>query len=127
MTEMIGYVASEQWEKLTVLLLGAVEQLAAAGADFAAVASNTPHIVFDKLNKRSKLPLLSIVGRQMRYASVAASKKLLSWGRSSQCGAGSMPRRLEKYGIEAVLRTMRRKNEVYGLIYPNLENGLVHP
>ena len=38
-----------------------IERLYKAGADFAALASNTPHIVFDELERRSKLPLFSIV------------------------------------------------------------------
>ena len=38
-----------------------IERLARAGADFGALAANTPHIVFDELQRRSKLPLVSIV------------------------------------------------------------------
>ncbi|HST08393.1 MAG TPA: amino acid racemase [Gemmatimonadaceae bacterium] len=36
-------------------------RLAAAGADFAAMAANTPHVVFDDLVARSPIPVLSIV------------------------------------------------------------------
>jgi aspartate racemase len=36
-------------------------RLAAAGADFAAIAANTPHVVFDELEARSPIPVLSIV------------------------------------------------------------------
>jgi len=35
--------------------------LARAGADFGALASNTPHIVFDQIRKLSPIPLISIV------------------------------------------------------------------
>lgn len=38
-----------------------IEVLVRAGADFGALASNTPHIVFDELQRRSSLPLISIV------------------------------------------------------------------
>jgi len=42
--------------------LGAeIERLARAGADFAALASNTPHVVFDDLRRRAPIPLVSIV------------------------------------------------------------------
>src|ERR1700752_5291828 len=37
-----------------------MESLAKAGADFAFIAANTPHIVFDQVQRRSALPLLSI-------------------------------------------------------------------
>ena len=38
-----------------------IERLARAGADFGALAANTPHIVFDQIQKRVSLPLVSIV------------------------------------------------------------------
>jgi aspartate racemase len=38
-----------------------IERLARAGADFGALAANTPHIVFDELQRRSQIPLVSIV------------------------------------------------------------------
>lgn len=42
-------------------LIKEIEVLVRAGADFGALASNTPHIVFDELQRRSSLPLISIV------------------------------------------------------------------
>lgn len=40
---------------------GAVDRLARAGADLALMAANTPHIVFDDVQRRSPIPLISIV------------------------------------------------------------------
>ena len=42
-------------------LVPEIQRLAAAGADFGLIAANTPHIVFDELQQRSPIPLLSIV------------------------------------------------------------------
>lgn len=42
-------------------LLESVGRLSAAGCDFAAMAANTPHVVFDDLIARSPIPLVSIV------------------------------------------------------------------
>ena len=46
---------------LVEYLLASLRRLAAAGADFAAMAANTPHVVFDDLAARSPIPLVSIV------------------------------------------------------------------
>jgi aspartate racemase len=46
---------------LVEYLLDSLRRLAGAGATFAAMTANTPHIVFDELAARSPLPLLSIV------------------------------------------------------------------
>jgi aspartate racemase len=42
-------------------LSGSIARLSAAGSDFAAMAANTPHVVFDDLVARSSIPLVSIV------------------------------------------------------------------
>lgn len=42
-------------------LMGGIQSLHRAGADFALIASNTPHIFFDELKSKSPIPLLSIV------------------------------------------------------------------
>jgi aspartate racemase len=42
-------------------LSASIHRLAAAGADFVAMAANTPHVVFNDLVARSPIPLVSIV------------------------------------------------------------------
>ena len=52
-------------------LAAALDRLARAGADVGLMAANTPHIVFDELEARSPIPLISIV-RATRDAALAA-------------------------------------------------------
>lgn len=47
--------------KLADLLLVELQRLRAAGASFAALTANTPHLVFDELRARAPLPLISII------------------------------------------------------------------
>lgn len=68
MTEMLSYVSNNDWDSLSNMLLAAVQDLANAGADLAAIASNTPHIVFDRIQKKSVLPLISIVDATCAYS-----------------------------------------------------------
>jgi aspartate racemase len=46
---------------LVEYLVASIRRLAAAGADVAAMAANTPHVVFEDLVARSSIPLVSIV------------------------------------------------------------------
>ena len=46
---------------LVEYLLASLRRLAGAGADFAAMTANTPHLVFDELAALSPVPLVSIV------------------------------------------------------------------
>ena len=58
--KMIDYITSDR-AAAADYLVRAIDQLARAGADFAAITANTPHIVFDRVAPRSALPLISIV------------------------------------------------------------------
>jgi aspartate racemase len=58
---ILALAASENWPAATELLCRAVEVLASGGADFAVLSANTPHIVFDDVQARSRIPMLSIV------------------------------------------------------------------
>ncbi|HTN27386.1 MAG TPA: amino acid racemase, partial [Burkholderiales bacterium] len=62
---------------LSEYLFDSLQRLAGAGVDFIAMTANTPHVVFDELAARSKVPMLSIVevcaadARQRRLKRVA--------------------------------------------------------
>ncbi|MGB7055528.1 MAG: amino acid racemase [bacterium] len=51
----------EQRSKIVQWLGGAINALHRAGADFAVITANTPHIVFDEIVALSPIPLISIV------------------------------------------------------------------
>jgi aspartate racemase len=58
---MIEWMTAGELAKVTDYLSDAIDKLRLAGADLAALTANTPHIVFDELQARSALPLISIV------------------------------------------------------------------
>ncbi len=61
MKKMLDLIGQNNLAEVTDYLVAEVHKLAKAGADFALLASNTPHIVFDQINRASPLPLISIV------------------------------------------------------------------
>lgn len=61
LTRMLGLIGANELGAVTDYLAGEVAKLARGGADFAVLASNTPHIVFDDLRRRSPIPMISIV------------------------------------------------------------------
>ncbi len=124
-TEMIGYVGDEDSDKLTALLTGAVDELAAAGADFAGMASNTPHIVFDAVQTRSKLSLISIVEETCRAAVRLGCRRVAVLGTLFTMSSGLYTDALEKQGIEAFVPDARDQEAVNRIIFPNLESGVV--
>ncbi|MBN2385818.1 MAG: amino acid racemase [Anaerolineales bacterium] len=61
MKAMLDLVGTNNLIGLTTYLASETEKLARAGADFALFASNTPHIVFDDVQRQTSINLLSIV------------------------------------------------------------------
>lgn len=57
----LALVEACQLAELADYLAAALQQLADAGADFAIISANTPHLVFDEVQQRSTIPLISIV------------------------------------------------------------------
>ena len=74
--EVLRLCGEKQYDKLTEYLLGAINNLAKSGADFAALSANTPHIVFDKLKEQSPIPLISIVEATCEEAKLRGVKKI---------------------------------------------------
>jgi aspartate racemase len=58
---VLDWMASDQLESVADYLADEIERLARAGSSFAAISANTPHIVFREVQRRSAIPLLSIV------------------------------------------------------------------
>jgi aspartate racemase len=63
-------------EEMTAVLTAEIRRLASAGADFALLAANTPHIVFDALAAASPIPLISIVETARAAARSQGLKRL---------------------------------------------------
>ena len=127
MTEMLSYVSNGNWDLMVNMLLNAIKNLANAGADFAAIASNTPHIVFDKVQERSALPLISIVEATCAQIQQRGCKRVVILGTRFTMSSGLYSEALKKYNIAAIVPSEDEQAMIHGIIFPNLEDGIVVP
>lgn len=127
MTEMLCFTESNDFDGLRDFLLRAIEELAAAGSDFAAIASNTPHIVFDEVKKRSPLPLISIVEAACDKAASLKLGNLLLIGTGFTMSHHFYQDAFEQRGIRAYVPAAPGRALVQGIIFPELEEGIVRP
>jgi aspartate racemase len=58
---MLGALMKGDFDTVTNMMVSELERLERAGAGVALLAANSPHIVFDQVQRRSPLPLVSIV------------------------------------------------------------------
>ncbi len=125
MFEMLSSVEEELWDKVAVQLSGAVNNLASAGADFAAIASNTPHLVFDEIKRLSRIPLISIVEETCAYVVEKQYQRVLTIGTLFTMKNELYANPLTAQGIASLLPSDDEQQEIYSLFFPNLENGIV--
>jgi aspartate racemase len=61
LNKLIAMIATNELSQVADYLAFEVARLASAGADCALLAANTPHLVFDDVQNRSAIKLVSIV------------------------------------------------------------------
>ena len=100
---MIGLIAADALDEVTTYLSAEVEKLARAGAEVALFASNTPHIVFDGLQRQSRIPLVSIIDATFAVArSMGLTRAGLLGTRFTMQGT-AYPRAFTRGGIALVV------------------------
>lgn len=61
LSELMALIEARQWDRMVDWLVARCQALHRAGAELGAMASNSPHAVFDAVQARSPMPLVSIV------------------------------------------------------------------
>lgn len=106
-------------------LLDKVVALHAAGAEFAAIASNTPHMVFDRVAARSPLPLLSIVEATCAKACELGVRRLGLLGTLFTMQADFFRRPFAARGMEVVVPVPEDQEYIHGKLFTEIELGII--
>jgi aspartate racemase len=106
-------------------LLESIGNLKNAGADFAAIASNSPHIVWDLIKDSSPIPLVSIVDAACEHIIRHNFKNVLIFATKFTMKNGLYNKALSDRGIDWILPDEADIETLGDIIYPNLENGIV--
>ncbi len=95
----IAYLDAGDLSGLADYLVAGVETLVRAGVDFGFLAANTPHIVFDELQRRTSLPLLSIVRVTSEHVKKLGLRKVGLFGTGFTMRAAFFPDEFRRAGI----------------------------
>jgi aspartate racemase len=125
MTEMLHYIANNDRVKLIDLLSNEINKLKTIGADYIAIASNTPHIVIGELIEKSTISIISIVDEVCKYAKNKELKRVLLTGTLFTMKNDFYKKTLEKCDIECIVPEDNEKSIIQNIISPNLENGII--
>ncbi|MDQ2918374.1 MAG: amino acid racemase [Verrucomicrobiota bacterium] len=104
-----------------------IEKLHRAGADFALLASNTPHLVFDDLQRASPIPLLSIVEVTAAEAKQRGLKRVGLFGTGFTMRARFYPEVFSRVGIEVIVPESSEQEFIHDKYMNELINGIFRP
>lgn len=125
--DVLDFCAREDYDGLLDYLAAAVDRLAAAGADFAALGANTPHIVFDRLQARSPLPLVSIVDAACQEAERQGLQTLGLLGTAFTMEEAFFKKPFTDRGIRIAVPAPEERRWIGEKIAGELELGVVRP
>lgn len=124
MNEFLKFVSEQDWQKLSNWLLKKIDKLKQAGADFVAIASNMPHIVFDEIELKSSLPLLSIVEATCNKAQELNLKNIGLMGTKFTMESGFYKKPFIHKGISVVTPSKEEQNLIHHRLFSEIELGV---
>ncbi|MEY2564467.1 MAG: aspartate racemase [Verrucomicrobiota bacterium] len=125
--KLLGLVGANELATLVGYFVEELQRLKNAGADFALLAANTSHIVFDELERRSPIPLLSIVEATCAAAQAAGLRRLGLFGTRFTMQGDFYPRVFEKAGLALVRPESADQDYIHEKYMSELIPGIFRP
>lgn len=124
---LLALMNANKLDEFAQELAGAVERLAAAGADFAAFTANTPHIVFDEVQRRSRIPLVSIVEATSEKVQALDLKRVGLFGTGFTMHGKFYPEVFSRAGMVLVTPNEEEQSYIHEKYIGELLNNLFLP
>lgn len=123
--KVVELCQKKNYDDLTNYLLKAIENTQKVGAQFAALTANTPHIVFDRLQEKTTLKLISIVDATLKQALRCDYKKVGLLGTIFTMENDFYSKTFASEGIEIYVPDKDERQFISDKIYSELEFGVV--
>jgi aspartate racemase len=125
--KMLDLVAAGSLDEVTTYLSGEMERLAQAGASVGLLAANTPHIVFDDVQRRSSIPLIGIVEATCAAAEKLGMRKLGLFGVRFTMQGRFFSDSFSKVGIGIVVPDEGEQSYIHNIYMNELVKGIFLP
>ncbi len=124
MTRMLDLIGTGKMAEVTDYLAGAVKKLERAGADFALMAANTPHILFNDIQRRAPIPMISIVEATCNVAKSRNLTRLGLFGTRFTMQGSFYPDIFFKEGLEIFAPSEEDQNYIHDKYMGELVHGV---
>lgn len=123
----IDFLEANDLAGMADFLLGEIEKLPKAGAEFGILAANTPHIVFDELKSRLPIPFISIVEAAADYAKSTGLKRLALFGTRYTMQADFYQKVFRRTEVELVVPEPKDQDYIHEKYFGELVPGVFLP
>ena len=127
MKMMLDLIGANQLTEVSQYLLDEIKRMARAGADLGLLASNTPHIVFDDLQRQSPIPLVSIVEATCEATHALGLRKVGLFGTRFTMQGRFYPEVFSRRGIALIVPDPNDQDYIHGKYMGELVNGVFLP
>jgi len=119
------WMEKEDWESMELELAKGLRALHGAGADFAVIATNTMHNLYEKLDRWNIIPLLSLVDATAAEVVKTGIKRVGLIGTKFAMNKPYYREGLAKFGIKAVVPDEEDQAYIGKVIFEELSYGIL--
>jgi aspartate racemase len=127
MSMLMSYFRKKEYTQAVDYLVSCIGNLKNAGADFAAISANTPHLLFNEIKLKSRLPLISIVETVRDEAIRLKLKKTGLIGTKFTMQATFYQEVFNPVGIEMIIPSDKNIETINEKLFSELELGIFKP
>lgn len=121
--QLEDWMEAGEWDQVARVLADGLRRLAAAGADFAVIATNTMHLLFDRLERESPIPLISIVDATARAVGRAGLRTIGLLGTRFAMEKPFYADGLARHGIRTIVPDREEREDIHRVIMRELSFG----
>ncbi|UCH83083.1 MAG: amino acid racemase [Candidatus Latescibacterota bacterium] len=121
--EFLELAEMNEWSQIAGRLIESAHVLERAGADFALIASNTPHKVFDEVRAGSPIPVLSIVEATLNRCEQKKVGKVGLFGTGFTMRSDYYQKVIARAGIDVVVPEADEQAYIHNKIFDELVHG----
>jgi aspartate racemase len=125
MKKMLDLIGEGELTKVTDYLVHEIRKLAIGGAEFALLASNTPHIVFDEIREQSPIPLISIVEAASEAVKATGMDKVGLMGTRFTMQADFYPEIFSREDITIAIPELEDQEYIHTKYMTELVNNII--
>jgi len=124
MAKFIGLLGDKKYADAARYLADCLNRLGDAGADFAVLSANTPHLLFHEIQAKVDLPLISIVDVCAQKAQAKGLKKCGLLGTKFTMQNDFFQAVFRQYNIEIIVPDITQIEFIHSKLFSELELGI---